>query len=300
MLATTNNKKPIIFSDIDGTLYTRTFHVMDETLKDIEFAIKNGADFNLCTGNPFEERMQKLIQKVPSRYFIGSSGAQVIDLKTKETIYKKAIDFKIFQEIYELSKKHNYLLIFWDEKDYYFSTKETIWLTEIFDYHFTGEKTKKIRPKLYSGEKINPLKIEVYAGERKTYHADLEKFREELSNIKGIEITHTFVNLEILEENVSKGDAIVWMSKNIYNKEEIQLNEYMTIGDSNNDLSMIELTDFSYAMSGSSEAIIKTAKYHTSAPDQNGVGEAILDYLYRFKNVVKKYMFAEFEDKQNK
>lgn len=67
----TNNKKPIIFSDVDGTLYN-DFNILDETKKDISFAQKNMADFNICTGNPVFERMLNVSNKVNANYLIAS------------------------------------------------------------------------------------------------------------------------------------------------------------------------------------------------------------------------------------
>lgn len=48
----TNNKKPIIFSDVDGTLYN-DFNILDETKKDISFAQKIWQILTFAQETPF-------------------------------------------------------------------------------------------------------------------------------------------------------------------------------------------------------------------------------------------------------
>jgi hydroxymethylpyrimidine pyrophosphatase-like HAD family hydrolase len=59
----------------------------------------------------------------------------------------------------------------------------------------------------------------------------------------------------------------------------------MGIGDSGNDLSMLEKVGYPYAMANGSDIVKKTAKYHTTRYNQNGLGMAITDYLFRTKNL---------------
>ncbi|SYV89986.1 Cof-like hydrolase, partial [Metamycoplasma alkalescens] len=82
MYSVTNNKKPVIFSDVDGTIY-KNFNLLNATIKDVEFAIENGADFNICTGNPLQERMLDLGKKLNVKYLLCSSGGQIYDFQNK-------------------------------------------------------------------------------------------------------------------------------------------------------------------------------------------------------------------------
>ncbi|CRH45557.1 Sugar phosphatase SupH [Chlamydia trachomatis] len=82
--------------------------------------------------------------------------------------------------------------------------------------------------------------------------------------------------------------------ENVYNKENVLLNEVMTIGDSNNDTPMLKLTNYSYAMANATKEPLSIARFFTSDVSQNGLGEAILDYLYRLKNIARKHMLHEF------
>lgn len=288
-----NDKMPIIFSDVDGTLYDHSKIPNQQTIEDIKFAKENNAHFNICTGNPYFERMRWLTKLIDVDYLISSSGAHIIDIKNDKTIYSKSIQKLIFNEILTIAKSTEIQLCFWDENNYFLLNNDSLWNDEILEYHFTNEATKKMFPQIYNNEDICPLKVEIYS---KVYN-DEKKVKKELNNlfnlfkdIDGIDITLTSINIEIQAKNVNKGEAILWLLKNVYNNININQNDIMVIGDSNNDYSMIILSNYSYAMANASNLILTSASYFTSSVEQNGLGEAIIDYLYRFKNVVKKYL----------
>lgn len=288
-----NDKMPIIFSDVDGTLYDHSKIPNQQTIEDIKFAKENNAHFNICTGNPYFERMRWLTKLIDVDYLISSSGAHIIDIKNDKTIYSKSIQKLIFNKILTIAKSEGIQLCFWDENNYFLLNNDSLWNDEILEYHFTNEATKKMFPQIYNNEDIHPLKVEIYS---KAYN-DEKKVKKELNNlfdlfkdIDGINITLTSINIEIQAKNVNKGEAILWLLKNVYNNININQNDIMVIGDSNNDYSMIILSKYSYAMANASNLILTSASYFTSSVEQNGLGEAIIDYLYRFKNVVKKYL----------
>lgn len=83
--------KYAIFSDVDGTLYDKSYTVHPDTFKDVKTAQDKGIEFIIATGNPYFENMNKLGNKFNSRYIITSNGAGIIDLKTNEYIFKQKI-----------------------------------------------------------------------------------------------------------------------------------------------------------------------------------------------------------------
>jgi|GEM_PF-2384273 hypothetical protein len=86
------------------------------------------------------------------------------------------------------------------------------------------------------------------------------------------------------------------MLENVYKNVETSKDEIMTIGDGNNDIPMLSISKYSYAMANATQTVHEHSHFHTSAVEQNGLGEAILDYIYRLKNITKKYMLHEFEN----
>ena len=289
----TNDKLPIIFSDVDNTLYDHSKKPKEETIEDIKFAQNNGAHFNICTGNPYFERMKSLSKSIEANYLICSTGAQIIDAKKQKTIFISKIENNIFAEIIKIAKMNDLQLCFWDEENYFLLNNYSSWNDEILEYHFIDEITKKSFPKFYNNENISPLKIEIYSKSYKNKNEvelELKTIFKLFEKIKNIDITLTSINIEIQAKNTNKGQAILWLIENIYKNYNITNDDVMVIGDSNNDYSMIQISKYSYAMANASELILKNANYFTSAVEQNGLGEAILDYLYRFKNIIRKYL----------
>ena len=62
----------------------------------------------------------------------------------------------------------------------------------------------------------------------------------------------------------------------------VQPNELMVFGDYNNDLEMLALSDFSFAMENAHPNVIKASKYSTGTNDEFGV-ERILEQLIKNK-----------------
>ncbi|MCV3753726.1 HAD-IIB family hydrolase [Mycoplasma enhydrae] len=293
MYKLTNNKKPVIYSDVDGTIY-RNFNLLEETCKDINFAIENGADFNICTGNPVQERMLKLASKINARYLICSSGAEIYDVQNQKIIKTWTIDFSILDELIKIASKNQFQMIFWDENNYFYLKELPEFNQEIFQYHFISQDNIKKIPQKWNGQKINPIKIEIYSIDYPLSTTYPQKMYEYIKHIDNIEAIVTYCNIEINAKDINKGSAVRWMTENVYKNDEVKLDEVMTIGDSNNDLPMLKLTNYSYAMANSTKLPLQTAKLFTSDVVQNGLGEAILDYLYRLKNIARKHMFHDF------
>ncbi|BAP39751.1 Cof-type HAD-IIB family hydrolase [Metamycoplasma canadense] len=288
-----NNKKPVIFSDVDGTIY-RDFKLMQETIKDVEFAIKNGADFNICTGNPVQERMLELSKVLKVKYLLCSSGGEIYDVQKQELIKSWKIEFDILKKLIEVANKLNLQMIFWDEKNYFYLKDTPNLAKEIFNYHFISESKINSIPKLWNNQKINPIKIEFYSIDYPFSETYLQEIYNNIKNIENIEIIVTHCNVEINAFNVNKGNAIKWLIQNEYKEENVSIEDIMTIGDSNNDIPMFKLNKYSYAMANATPEPLKVAKLFTSDVSQNGLGEAILDYLYRLKNIARKHMLHEF------
>lgn len=290
-----NNKKPVIFSDVDGTIY-RHFNLLEETKKDIHWAIRNGADFNICTGNPIQQRMLLLGDELKSKFIIGSSGAQIYDQEKKEIIKSWHIDNKVFLELIDVAKNNNIQAIFWDNEQYYYLFNNEKINQTICEYHFVDTELIKTIPKLWKGEYIEPVKIEFYLIDDFETESGANKMNELIKHIEGVTKIPTHANVEISPLNIDKGSAVKWMIENVYKADNVLINDVMTIGDSNNDVPMLSLTNYSYGMANSAGDVFKVCHYYTSAVDQNGLGEAIIDYLYRLKNLVKKYLLHSYSN----
>ncbi|MBN0919044.1 Cof-type HAD-IIB family hydrolase [[Mycoplasma] gypis] len=280
--------KPLIFSDMDGTLYNTSFKVLDTTKKDIDFAITkssenfNPADFNLATGNPLFERVHNIANYLNARFIIASSGAQIYDNVEKRMILEKYIDDEVSQKIIAYAQNKKLRLIFFNSQEYFYLNCTPEELVIVKKYHFDTEEGASIVQE-YKNQKIEKIaKFEFWNDTEKNPDviADLNKIYD------NIVVTHG--TIEIMPKDISKGQAIEYLLKNFYPAH--TLADVMAAGDSGNDISMLSICGYSYAMANSQPKVFPYAKYYTSAVEQNGLGEAIIDYLYRFDNIIKKYL----------
>nr|WP_307919793.1 HAD hydrolase family protein [Mycoplasmopsis bovis] len=101
------------------------------------------------------------------------------------------------------------------------------------------------------------------------------------------------MHMELTAPGVNKGTGALWLCNHLDTNPDF----CMSIGDSNNDLSMLKTIGFSYAMDNSPKSVKEVARYFTSDVMQNGLGEAIQDYIFRTKFDI---MRQENEDKLEK
>lgn len=80
--------------------------------------------------------------------------------------------------------------------------------------------------------------------------------------------------VDVSDMNAHKGYAL----KKVMDEYQLASHEIMVFGDYNNDLEMLELSDFSFAMANAHPNVLKTAKYSTSSNNDFGV-ERILEKL---------------------
>lgn len=82
-------------------------------------------------------------------------------------------------------------------------------------------------------------------------------------------------NIEITHYDAQKGIAL----EAICEKLNITMDEVMAIGDNLNDVSMLELAKYSFAMSNGAEEVKQIAKYMAGDNEESGVGRAIMQVM---------------------
>lgn len=266
--------KYIIYADIDGTFYTHDQKINQDTIKDIAFAQKHGVTFVLATGNALLKQITYVTEVSGADYFIGSNGALIKNLKTGEIIHEDRMDNDIAQKIADVADKYELGIDCWDDKEVF-----------VYDNGYYPEETintlervilKDIRPTMSRNMQVRPYKMEYVT---KGPKENIDKAIEEIS---GLDLTIARISdkhCEITKKGVSKGHAI----KILNEKLGFSLEDTMAIGDSGNDKSMFDIVNYSYLMADSKPNMIGSTKYHTSSPLQNGLGEAIRDFMYRNK-----------------
>ncbi|WP_029608473.1 Cof-type HAD-IIB family hydrolase [Mycoplasma simbae] len=279
--------KRIVFSDVDGTIYSFPEHKLENDVKEsVLESKKEGVEFVIVTGNPLYDKIKFLARELNSRYVITSNGAQIYDILNDEYVYKQIISDENTQKIIKIVDKYDGSIAWHNETEFglYNMSFEMSDFYKTFndfdDYNLSKDAIKSVF-KIEIAEPIDHIK--------KIYN---ELIKLDLD----LDIVLLSTHIEITAKNVSKGDALLYACKNVFNTKP----EYvMAIGDSENDLSMLKVAGFAYAMDNSSEIVKKSVSLYTSSVEQNGLGEAIVDYVYRTRLMQEKALIEQKINAQN-
>lgn len=257
----------IVFVDLDGNLKNNNQKISIRNKEIIEKLFDIGILVVFTTGRPLNYTISLSKQFSASNYVISSNGAEIYNYFNKKIIYNSIISNEVLIKLNELIKKYNLffiancLLKSYTNKDFGDPGKKIInSLEDIFD------------------EKISQLIVESYDIE------SMKKFKKELINIPDIKISNKSRNpkdsnkilfYDITNKDVSKGNAI----KILCDYLKIDINKTMAIGDSDNDIEMLQVSNVKIAMSNATDNLKKVANFVTLSNDQEGVA-VVLEQLY--------------------
>ncbi|MFV8470250.1 HAD family hydrolase [Mycoplasma sp. AA7A] len=264
------NKTWAIFSDVDGTIYPFPHKQLSEVnkAKVRELADKN-IPFVINTGNPPLEKIQRLADTLHARYLCCSNGAMIYDNLEKKALHVEYIDTKKAEVIWPLALQHGVTLYYMGSDQYYMYNSNDVtreFLTTFNEYN-DWITDGRINQDLH--------KIEAY-GTPEAILAFYEACLASGVDLDIINVSNKYI--EITNIGISKASGMKWLCDNVFHAD---LADVMAIGDSANDIPMFLTAGYSYAMDNADETTKAAAKYYTSSVEQDGLAEAIDDYLYR-------------------
>ncbi|EFF41754.1 Cof-type HAD-IIB family hydrolase [Mycoplasmopsis alligatoris] len=281
-------KKWAVFSDVDGTIYGFPNKILplENELKAIELEKRN-VPFIINTGNGPLEKIQRLAEKLKSKYIVCASGAVVYDNIDKKYLHVEYIPLDVAKKVFDLANKFNFPLYYFGIDQYYmhnYSKNMYKFLTDFCEYDkwiLDGRINQDIH------------KIEFYGTEQQIIDANKELLKANLDQ----ELTIMFMgtHIEIVKKGVDKGTGMKWLCDNVL---QTNLEDVMAIGDSANDLGMFNLAGYTYAMDNADILTKSHAKYHARDVNQAGLAHAIDDYLYRSDFELKRQISQQQSKKK--
>lgn len=221
----------VLASDYDGTLlFNEKFKEGD--LKKIKEFQKAGNLFGLCSGRPFKGIYEFCKPYIDFDFYILCTGALVLN-KEREVIYKSTISKHLLHEFYDRYQK-DYDIFIQANMQIYTFLKEDL-----------GSMVRQVITSLDEVEgDIYGLSMNAKTDENaRKISLDIEKHFPELSAHQNKEF------IDITEKGVSKGTGILKL------KELMKIDEIAGIGDSYNDISMLETVDHSFTFPTSPESL---------------------------------------------
>lgn len=265
----------LICIDMDGTLLKDKQNISIEDKEAIAKAVNKGVHVAITTGRVYNcaKLYADLIGlKTP---IIASNGAFIGDING-EIIYKNPLDFNSFRDFLIIAEKYDLFT--------YFTASFGI----ISHQELPHDNVYKVLNKTL--EDKQKIKLDVINNLREAFdlypdellkgvciangnNRSLYKAKEELQKLRpNLEIVSSWNdNFEIMRKESSKGNAV----KKLADFYGLTRDEVMCIGDSENDLSMIEFAGTGVAMGNAIKSVKDKADYITYSNRDCGVSHAI-------------------------
>ena len=270
----------LICIDVDGTLLNSKHEITKRTKEIILKTHQLGVHIVISTGRMYTdaEYYSNLIGvKSP---VIASNGAFIKDKDDNKVIFKDVLGISLSLELLAIFRKHQIKPYFCTPDKFYYGNiifKLFYLATRILGtrkntidigYVFSWNQWQKILHK----ERNNIVKSEIiYRDEALIY-----ELRNELKQFSQLEIVDSSkYNIEITRKGVSKGKAVAMLAA-FY---DLKREEIIAIGDSENDLSMIEYAGMGIAMGNATDIVKQKADYITDSNDNDGVANAINKFI---------------------
>lgn len=276
-------KIKLIVTDLDGTLFCSDHTTIPQrNIEAFKRAHDIGVKIAIASG-----RTKILADYLPKEmpfidYLITSNGAVTYDTHSYNTISTNLITAEKADKIYSIID--NYKLPY----EVYFQGK--CYMNENSRQYFTPEN---IAPEIYNllhGLIEVVPDLSALAGENGIEKINIlslspvkrKEIEAKLSKIGGLSFASSFAenifgntNLEMTDICSTKGFAI----KRLAGSLNITKDEIMCFGDGENDCSMLEFAEWSFAMGNAGECARNSAKYLTDTNDNAGVSQAVEKYV---------------------
>ena len=273
----------LIALDLDGTLFNNEGKITEETKREIRRVTKKGIHVVISTGRPYNGVPFEQIKDLGIHYAITTNGSAIYHIPNHKCVYENCMDFKIIEPILEflLQKEIHIDTYIGGEGFTPIRCRENLHRLNVMPSlkeYILATRTPKEDLLGYvrdCGRKVQKTTLNFYPQPDGTYlhREEVHKF---LMNTPSIEcVSGGYNNLEFTKTGVTKGEALHELAGLLSVKPE----ETMAIGDTENDLSILQAAGIGVAMGNAPAEIQAIADYVTASNLEDGVGKAIAHFI---------------------
>ena len=257
--------------DLDDSLLGTDLMISAKNKDALIKAREQGVIVTIATGRMFVSAMvfaQQLGLDVP---IITYQGGYIKNAFSHEVIYNRTLPIDVTEEIIGICKGKGAHLQIYIGDEYY--VEEHNKYSELY-HENVGVKGKSVG----SWDRFDleaPNKVLIVDEPHR-----IVELRDEFSKIFGEEIEITMSRpfyLEFTHREATKGKALEYLA----NLKGVSRNNIMAIGDSYNDISMIQYAGLGVAMGNAPEDVKTHADYITSSNDEDGVAKVIDKFILK-------------------
>lgn len=238
----------LVALDMDGTLLNEDQEISKANQEAITKARENGVHVVLSTGRPFIHVEEYARSLELNSFIITVNGGEIWD-SNGNLLERNLLQVEEIKMMWDLKNRHQ--TKFW-----------ALTVEKVFREDFPEETALNEHQWLKFGFDVEDDDV------RNTIVQELNKHKLQVTN-------SSLTNLEVNPYGISKANALEKVCKRIG----ITMDNVMAVGDSLNDIAMIESAGIGVAMGNAQETVKKAADWVTSTNNEDGVAKAILQWV---------------------
>lgn len=264
----------LVAMDCDGTLLNSTGHIPQQNIDTVNKLQQKGIKFVVATGRNDLLAKDYIEEMGISAPIIGCNGASVRDIFTNQTIHLDTIPKEIAKSIFDFCTVNNLPFKALTLSHCYTNNIE---MHQQGIFMIVSQYTKKLKTTMPNIliENMYPLldtenflKIVLVNNDMKFLMNTQQKLRQ----LQGINAVRSAKNcIDIISATASKGNALKTYAQTL----SISQAETIAIGDSENDISMLDFAGLSIAMDNADEQVKSHADIIAPVNDNAGVSQVL-------------------------
>jgi hypothetical protein len=260
------SKVKLVVSDMDGTLLNPNHEISPRFFNQFNELKKRNIHFVAASGRQYQSILDKLYNIKDDISIIAENGG-MMKYDNKEHILLKLTPENITKSVETLRQIDGAYIVLCGRKSAYIETSNPDFVSKLSVYYSEFQ----IIEDLTKVTDDDFLKIAIFH-----FESSEKNILPHLTTLKNdMQIIVSGQNwLDISHADANKGYALSILQKKLG----ITKEETMVFGDYNNDLQMLKLAHFSYAMENAHSDVKKTARFQTKSNSEEGV-ELILEQL---------------------
>lgn len=273
----------LVALDLDGTLFDNSSHISERNLTAIRSITDKGIHVVISTGRPFEGIPFDQIKGTGINYAITANGSGIYEISTGKCLYENAMDEELVTPILNfLLTRDIHMDAFIGGKGYTpvqcVETAQKLTVPSSIKNYIITTRTRldNILQFIHENQlKVQKMTLNFYPAADGTL-IDRETVRKFLvSNPSITTVCGGYNNLKFTRADANKGVGLRKLAEILG----VNPDATMAIGDTENDLAIIEAAGIGVAMGNATDAVKARADYVTTTNTKDGVAAAIEHFI---------------------
>jgi Cof subfamily protein (haloacid dehalogenase superfamily) len=259
----------LIAFDVDGTLVDASLHLSTRLRTAVAQAQARGVALTLATGRGATPILPLAAALGMTAPLICYQGGWVYDIVTGRTLHKSTLPVSLTQEILAWAQPFGWdISVYMDEEIYLQTMHRT---SEFYDrwfglpWHLVGNLSQAVT---HDPEKI------LFTGEPEVCDVIHARLTAQFGAVIQVLRTHDLF-VELVPHGTSKGKALAWLADQMG----IHQEEVIAVGDSENDLSMVQWAGLGIAMGNATPEVKAAARWQAPSVEEDGAAVVLEQFI---------------------